>query len=231
MSLTPSTILLLAGLAVGQAYGAAPIRAGHPPVTACVKREPNYVGSVGVSAWDAAHRSAGVKVWLDPAMTLLLDGNGVSLRSRIAGRLSRWDVSGVPRLVRVVEKREQADISIIYGLTPPQPSIDGITTRDLTAGSFTTRAAIRLTTLDDLGFPGSVFTDPSPLDRITSAALHELGHALGVNGHSPSRNDLMFATGSDDTCGVGCGPSKADKNTLAYLACRAVENGTGWAVD
>ncbi|MEO8361881.1 MAG: hypothetical protein ABI672_17740 [Vicinamibacteria bacterium] len=195
----------------------------------CQKGKPNYVGSVGVSAWDESHRRAGVKVWIDPVMASILDIGGTSLRDRIARRLSRWDTPNVPRVATFVENVADSDISIVYGLTPFQRGIDGITTRTLVAGSFTTQARIQLNTLEALGLETGAFLDSAVLDSLAAAALHEFGHALGINGHSPVRRDLMFLDGSGEACGAACGPTKGDKNTLAYLACRAIEDGTGWA--
>ncbi len=42
-------------------------------------------------------------------------------------------------------------------------------------------------------------------------ATHEFGHALGINGHSPNRPDLMFFEGNDQ---LGGGITSADLNTL-----------------
>lgn len=91
------------------------------------------------------------------------------------------------------------------------------------------RLQIQLNTLEAMGFPPDAALEPALLDDVTAAALHEFGYALGINGHSPSRSDLMFVDGSGEACGPACGPTKADRNTLSYLACRAIESGTGWA--
>lgn len=201
------------------------------PASSCRKAAPNYVGSVGVTAWDAQHRQAGVKVWIDPAMASILDAGGTSLRWRIANRLSRWDAAHIPRVRAIVASREDSDISFVYGLTPLQPGIDGTTSRTLVDGSFTTGAQIQLNTLGAMGFQADVSLEAALLDDVASSALHEFGHALGINGHSPSRSDMMFVDSSGEACGPACGPTKADRNTLSYLACRAVENGSGWATN
>lgn len=219
-------ILALAAPTSGPRPASGPLEA-----STCRELAPNYVGSVGVSAWDAEHRHTGVKVWIDPAMASLVDQGGTSLRFRIASRLSRWDVANVPRVRGVVENRADADIFFVYGMTPPQPALDGTTSRSLADGSFTTGAQIQLNTLEALGYSIDGIRDPALLDSVAAAALHEFGHALGINGHSPSRKDMMFVDGSGEACGAACGPSKADKNTLSYLACRAIENGSGWATN
>jgi len=201
----------------------------EPVVSACLKAAPNYVGSVRVSAWDARHRAAGVNVWIDPAMARILDGDGVSVKARLASRLSRWSTPNVPRVRAVVANTADADIRFVYGLKSPRSELDGTTTRVLVDGSFTTSARIELNTLEALGYPADAARDAVLLDTVVAAALHEFGHALGINGHSPSRRDLMFPDGSGEACGAACGPTPADKNTLSYLACRAIESGSGWA--
>jgi hypothetical protein len=189
---------------------------------------PHYVDSVAVSAWDAGHRKRGIAVWIDPAMATLLDGEGRSLKWRITNRLSRWETAHVPRVRAVVSKRADADVVFVYGLTSARSEIDGTTTRTLD-GSFTTAARIELNTLRGLEVPADGVQDAALLDGLATAGLHEFGHALGIHGHSPSRSDLMFADGSGEACGAACGPSASDKNTLSHLACRAIENGTGFA--
>jgi len=197
-------------------------------ISKCRKSVPNYVDSVAVSAWIESHRTNGVRVWVDPAMAAVVDIAGRSLRWRITNRLSRWNTPNIPRVSSVVAKREDAQIVFVYGLTSERSELDGTTTRTL-SGLYTTGALIELNTLEGIGLRSDIAQDAAVLDRATAAALHEFGHALGIHGHSPSRSDLMFPDGSGENCGAGCGPSAADRNTLAYLACRAIENGSGWA--
>jgi hypothetical protein len=199
-------------------------------VSKCRKAVPNYVDSVAVSAWTEAHRTDGVNVWVDPAMAAVVDLAGRSLRWRITNRLSRWNTPNAPRVRSVVANRGDAQIAFVYGLTSARSELDGTTSRTL-SGLYTTGAVVELNTLEASGLRSDIAQDAAVLDRATAAALHEFGHALGIHGHSPSRSDLMFRDGSGENCGAACGPSAADRNTLAYLACRAIENGSGWATN
>ncbi len=57
--------------------------------------------------------------------------------------------------------------------------------------------------------PGApIFKDRALIKR---CCLHELGHALGANGHSPNQHDIMFCSGSVDS---GAQLTARDKNTM-----------------
>jgi tetratricopeptide (TPR) repeat protein len=57
----------------------------------------------------------------------------------------------------------------------------------------------------------STFKDRNIIKR---CCLHELGHALGVNGHSSNRNDIMFCSGSMNN---GAKLTERDKNTMRKI--------------
>ena len=54
---------------------------------------------------------------------------------------------------------------------------------------------------------------PQTKEKIYATALHEIGHALGMKGHSPNASDVMFASGS----GAKKTLSARDYNTLKLL--------------
>lgn len=53
-----------------------------------------------------------------------------------------------------------------------------------------------------------------PLDGYDGTAAHELGHGLGIGGHSPDSNDLMFFTGN-----LSDRLTTSDLNTLRTAYC------------
>ncbi len=59
--------------------------------------------------------------------------------------------------------------------------------------------------------PGAAFRDGKLLTR---TCLHEMGHALGMNGHSPNNHDVMFPTANMDGKVT---LSERDKNTIKKL--------------
>ena len=52
-------------------------------------------------------------------------------------------------------------------------------------------------------------------DEIYAVAVHEIGHAIGILGHSSNRNDIMYPT----TDIIGIHASNRDVNTIRQFYC------------
>lgn len=52
-------------------------------------------------------------------------------------------------------------------------------------------------------------------DNVFAVAVHEIGHALGIMGHSSNRNDIMYPT----TDVIGIHASNRDVNTIREFYC------------
>lgn len=74
----------------------------------------------------------------------------------------------------------------------------------------------------------TIFTDsPESRGRLTDdivrkACLHEIGHALGLDGHSPDKRDIMYCT--TDSPFVGVSLSGRDQTTIRRLYSRVLGN-------
>lgn len=53
-------------------------------------------------------------------------------------------------------------------------------------------------------------------NQMYAVTLHEIGHALGINGHSSNRNDIMYP----DTSVIGIHASGRDYRTIQAMYCR-----------
>jgi hypothetical protein len=62
-------------------------------------------------------------------------------------------------------------------------------------------------------------------DQVEGIALHEIGHALGMRGHSPIPADLMFEQADDRRDRLGLGVS----DTNSFLSLYAIPSGTVYA--
>lgn len=91
------------------------------------------------------------------------------------------------------EEKSKADISLVWTDKRLRSSNDskerikaGLTTSQTTLSGEIKEAVIQIRTLNP--FTQKAITE----DRIKSTCLHEIGHALGLNGHSTNHSDIMY---------------------------------------
>ncbi len=113
--------------------------------------------------------------------------------------------SGAVRF-EIINNREDADIIVTYDVLPARPG-NG---ERLGQTGFTynrsrlllTRATMHLNVWENM--------TRGDLMRFQNTAAHEFGHALGINGHSPDPDDLMYYSSSSSR-----GVTVRDVNTLS----------------
>ena len=121
--------------------------------------------------------------------------------------LRAWEeASGGTVQFRIVDKRSEADISVAWTAGPlPSRADNALGEAALVRMEDGFYVEIELLT----HMPSS----PKPLshERMKAVALHELGHAIGLWGHSPFKEDVMFPSSEN------LRPSARDIRTLKRL--------------
>jgi predicted Zn-dependent protease len=115
-------------------------------------------------------------------------------------------VSAAPRLVGLAGCAEPP--SFAGGVTFFCPARDSALTLPLLAGPGTGRVK-----LDIAINPAAT----NAVNTLRALVTHELGHAVGIGGHSPDALDVMFAQPSVSV------PSSRDVSTLRWLVRQAIE--------
>jgi len=146
------------------------------------------------------------------------------LRTSVGDAAARWAASLGYRehALRLVDDPSAADIMVRDSRTPPPvetSACGGPGWTDAAASTFFCPAGDTVRTLMlESGAPGRikvlVTVDVASIDgdgALMAVVLHEIGHALGIGGHSPMPTDAMFASPAVAF------PSSRDAHTLRYL--------------
>jgi len=146
-----------------------------------------------------------------PIKVYVSDGNGIpgwkpELKEAMAYAMQAWQ-TGTQNLISFNEVSDpaQADIIVrwrtrfsnnLLGLSPLQISGNTIILSDVNLSTAYPDSQVMLS-----------------LEELKGIAVHELGHAIGLQGHSPIREDIMFPTKTHDNNK----PSQRDINTITML--------------
>lgn len=160
-----------------------------------------------------------IKIYIDPGIGVA--GMRDSFPHILTDCFDAWMRAAQGRLgYLVVPRKEQADLTCDWTSNPGDVTGQGteseqgvahVMGRDRGAGVVEiSRATIRVLTIDKE--QGDV--KPVSDDVMKKTCLHEIGHALGLMGHSPNSHDVMFFSESPTVWPV---LSKRDKATMLRL--------------
>lgn len=159
--------------------------------------EPNYISEMTQYAvWKNKNR---ITVWVQPCR----------YQQTVYNAFREWATAGNGCLgFREAPNERYADIKVYF--VPTLSDNKAGETMHTSSGKYMVNATIRIRYTN--------FRNSNKLmlnDEIFQVAVHEIGHALGIMGHSSNRNDIMYPT----TDIIGIHASDRDVNTIREFYC------------
>ncbi len=145
-----------------------------------------------------------ITVWVQPS----------PYRQDIYNAFREWMVAagGCLRFVDA-NTEKNADIKVYFvSDIPDSPKAQGVTTFRA-QGKYMVSATIRIQYTNQYNSKIRISDK-----KVYGVAIHEIGHALGLNGHTKDLNDVMYPT--TQFTQVGVHPSARDVATIRTLYCR-----------
>jgi hypothetical protein len=167
---------------------------------------------------------ARVRVFVEPTAA-----GGVDLAVAVQRAVASWNAVPQERefTLDVVTNRDAADV-IVYDRSIPQPVVTGSCPFNPSGAAGYTYfcplngRAERLRPIASTALTTAIVIRVDMTTTATQAALdalvaHEIGHAVGIGGHSPQTTDVMYTRPTVRT------PTDRDRNTLRNLLGRAAD--------
>ena len=158
---------------------------------------PNYINEMThYAVWKNANR---ITVWVQP---------NTMYTSTVYDAFREWMVAGGGCLRFVDANNEKYANIRVYFVENLSGNQVGLT-QHYSAGKYMTRANIQIR------YKRLNSKQTISKREAYAIAVHEIGHALGIMGHSSNRNDIMYP----DTSVIGIHASNRDFNTIREFYC------------
>jgi hypothetical protein len=162
---------------------------------------PNYNSSISQKRWS----SLPINVYFESSTA----SGATTVEERCRQGFDEWEAALGVNLWQEVTNPAAANLRVRVETVAPQQTL-GITTIYFFQGETTIQRAEMVIYAWSSLPPGSY----------AGTATHELGHAFGINGHSPSSADIMYFTGNSNDL-----LTTSDLNTVRTLYCNFGTNG------
>ncbi len=175
---------------------------------------PDYYSSIskeGIYRW--AQERMPLRIYIEPGLDVV--GYFARFDKVLLDAFNEWcKASGGNVSVTRVDNQNQADIFCSWTSNPEEVTVSGTqgergSARIIAKGNNILRATLKILTKPFL--EDGYLSD----DDMKKACLHEVGHVLGLQGHSNNNHDVMFFT--VDTSTVWPVLTKRDKATMSRL--------------